>query len=109
MSLIQQGDVLIKSIENLPKNLKKVERNNGKWGRNRYILAEGEVTGHCHAICEEIDLYEDENGNLFMSNSDKVTVEHEEHGNVEVPNGTWKIDIVQEYDHFAEEAHKVAD
>jgi len=107
--MIQQGDVLIKKISHLPSNLKKVERKIVGGNKPRFILAEGETTGHAHAICEDVGLFIDETGNLFMSSDKQVIVEHEEHGNVEVSAGTFKIDIVQEYDHFAEEARKVAD
>jgi len=97
--LIQQGDVLIQKVNEVKgKKLKHL------------TLAEGEVTGHSHKITEgDADLYEHE-GTLFLSvKSDKAVLTHEEHHAVEIPKGDYKIGIVQEYDHFAEEAKNVAD
>lgn len=102
--LIQQGDVLIKSIKTLPKNLKKVERT-----ARGYVLAEGEVTGHYHAIADEIELFEDENGNLFIKNNKEATLNHDEHKPDTIPPGIWEVGKVNEYDHFEEAARKVAD
>jgi len=108
MNFIQQGDVLIKRVDSIPTGANKVGRNHGKYGRGRYILAEGETTGHAHAITQEVELFE-KDGILYMKNNDQVEVEHEEHGNVQVPDGIWRVDIVQEYDHFEEEARRVMD
>jgi hypothetical protein len=103
--LIQQGDVLIRSVSKMPKNLKKVERK-----ARGFVLAEGEVTGHAHVIESDIDLMLDEaSGKMFMHNDSEVTVKHEEHHHVDVPAGDWELGIVKEYDHFAEEARKVQD
>ena len=104
---LQQGDVLLKSVSKLPDG-KKVGRSQSQYGRNRYILAEGEVTGHCHAICDEVQLVEVD-GVLYMKNDSQVELQHEEHGNIDVPAGIWEVGIVQEYDHFEEEARNVAD
>ncbi|MFW6272316.1 MAG: hypothetical protein ACOC2U_00880 [bacterium] len=103
MNFLQQGDVLIKKIEKLPKNKNEVKRK-----KNGYILADGEVTGHAHRIDDDIDLFENNNV-LYMKNDHEVTLTHEEHGDVQIPDGIWQIGIVQEYDHFAEVARQIAD
>lgn len=100
---IQQGDVFMRKIENIPSSVKKVNRSH-----RGYVLAEGEVTGHAHVIGDDIDLFENEN-NKFFSSDKEVELVHEEHGNVKIPEGNWEVRIVQEYDHFAEEAKRVAD
>jgi hypothetical protein len=106
----QQGDVLIKTDEDLvlPADAKPVEPKGG-----RLILAEGEATGHAHAIeaCDEAQLFCTPAGELFLqvTGEKPVTVKHEEHKAVEVPPGTYFIDIVQEYDYFEDEARKVED
>jgi hypothetical protein len=104
---IQQGDVLLKSVSKLPEG-KKIGRQYTGYGRGRFILAEGEVTGHCHAICDDVTMV-DANGVMYLQNDKPVELGHEEHHNVEVPAGIWEIGIVQEYDHFAEEAKNVKD
>lgn len=102
--LLQQGDVLLKSVKKIPAGTKKVKRQERGW-----VLAEGEVTGHAHVIDEDIDLILDEAGTMFMSNDAPVTIKHEEHKHITVPAGNWEIGIVKEYDHFAEESRRVQD
>jgi hypothetical protein len=95
----QQGDVLIKKVSEIK----------GK-KLNHLTLAKGEATGHHHTITEgDAELYESE-GTLFLKvNSEKATLTHQEHKTIELPKGNYEIGIVQEYDHFAEEAKKVRD
>lgn len=104
-NFLQQGDVLIKSIADFPEGLIRVKSQGG-----RLILAEGEATGHVHAIAEapSIELFEKDDI-LYLKNSIKALVEHEEHGEVVVPPGLWEIDKVKEYDHFDEESRRVSD
>jgi len=106
---IQQGDVCFKRIDNLPEGLTKVQRRVVGKPEERYIIAEGEYTGHAHAIVDEVDLMT--NGTtMYLKNDYNVKVDHEEHKAItNLPPGIWEIGIVQEYDHFAEEAKKVAD
>lgn len=95
----QQGDVILKRTTNL----------RGK-KLNHLVLAEGEKTGHKHQIIEgDAELYED-NGTLYLRvNSDQAILAHEEHKHQVIEKGDYQIGIVQEYDHFAEEARNVAD
>lgn len=44
----RQGDVLFIPINKIPKDAKAVTRDN----RGRIVLAEGEKTGHAHAVCD---------------------------------------------------------
>ena len=96
---IQQGDVVIA----------KVDKIKGK-KLNHLTLAKGEKTGHHHTITEgEAELYE-ENGTLYLRiNSENATLTHQEHKPIVIEKGDYEIGIVQEYDHFAEEARRVAD
>jgi hypothetical protein len=97
--LYQQGDVLISKIDKVK----------GK-KLNHCVLAEGEVTGHCHQVTQgEAELYQHE-GTLFLRvKSDECTVTHEEHSKVVLPRGDYQIEIVKEYDHFSEEIRNVKD
>ena len=75
--VIRQGDVAVVVSGGKPPvgKLTKVKRENG-----RVILAHGEVTGHAHAICEEdVDLFVDEEGNLFLQAGTEAALTHEEH------------------------------
>ena len=70
------------------------------------ILALGESTGHFHeAHGDGVALYDD--GVLEAPHGAEVT--HQEHLPVAVPPGIYDRSIVQEFDHFAEEARNVAD
>lgn len=97
--LIQQGDVLIKKVSAVA----------GK-KLNHLTLAKGEHTGHHHTITEgDATLYE-ENGVLYLHvDSKQAILTHQEHSPVTIPRGDYEIGIVQEYDHFAEEARNVQD
>ena len=101
--LIQQGDVLFKKVSVIPNDAKVIKRQN-----RGYVLAEGEVTGHAHVIKSGVKLYES-NNIKYLKNDNSVEVNHEEHHAVNIPEGVWEINIVKEYDHFAEEAKNVRD
>ena len=97
--LIQQGDVLIKKV-------------NGIKGKklNHLTLAVGEATGHHHTITEgDAELYELDGVLYLRVNSEEATLTHQEHKPVVIPRGEYEIGIVEEYDHFAEEARNVVD
>lgn len=73
---------------------------------DRAILADGERTGHFHeAHGDGVALYDD--GVLEAPHGAQVT--HQEHAPVTIVPGTYERHIVQEYDHFAEEARSVVD
>lgn len=73
---------------------------------DRAILAHGEHTGHFHeAHGEGVALYDD--GVLDAPHGADVI--HQEHATITIPPGTYQRSIVQEYDHFAEEARNVSD
>jgi hypothetical protein len=72
----------------------------------RAILAEGESTGHFHEVHGSgVAFYDDG----VLEAPQGATVTHQEHAPVTIPPGTYGRSIVQEYDHFKEEARNVAD
>lgn len=100
MKLYQQGDCLLKSTKTIPVDAHKL---------NHTILAHGEATGHRHmAVAEDAELYE-RNGVLYLSIPSGSRVQHEEHHAIDVPPGVYQVDLVREYDHFAEDARSVVD
>lgn len=102
---LQQGDVFIQPVESIPNGANPVAATS-----RGYVLAEGEVTGHAHVIDKVADLeFVEKDGMFYIKNKTPVTVKHEEHKPVTIPAGTWQIRGVREYDHFAEEARRVAD
>ena len=101
---IQQGDVLLKRIDKLPKSLEKI---------NHLILAEGETTGHAHVI-EQTEgtatLFKEEKGNLFLLiKNGQVVLKHQEHKNIIIDPGIYKIGRVLEYDWDSHEQKIIRD
>lgn len=105
-TLYQQGDILVVKVDELPDGTtEKLDHG---------VLAEGEMTGHAHRL--DADLVAQGivqllkiNGELYMRALKEVQVTHEEHNPVTIPPGDYKVEGVREYDHFAEEARRVAD
>jgi len=104
----QQGDILFNPIgkDEIPENLKPHESN---------ILAEGEATGHKHAIllsCLDMpgnSVHVDEEGNKIIINASAIQIRHEEHGEVELEPGQWRVGHVNEFDHVEQMARPVPD
>jgi len=104
--LIQQGDVLFFEVESTPKGLTKVK--NARSGL--VTFAEGEATGHHHScVADGVELMEDKEGTMWCVVEKESTVSHQEHGEVKLTPGTYKIGIVREVDPFADEIRNVAD
>ena len=90
---VRQGDVLLLPVEaDLPHGARALPR-----VRGRVVLAEGEVTGHAHAI-------RGAGATLLAAGDDRwlrvtvpVTLDHEEHAPIEVGPGTYRVVIQREY------------
>jgi len=100
---IQHGDVLLKPVERLPKGVIQ-HKNNG-----RLVVAEGEATGHAHVITDLGAVLWELKGDLYLEVAEIVTITHEEHKPLEIPEGIYQIGRVQEYDYFQEMARRVID
>lgn len=102
----QQGDVLLRKLNNKPSGLKKI----GKKGIT--TLAEGEHTGHHHSIFDsDVALLESPDGMRYVENKNDFEVElkHQEHNPIKVPSGIHQIGIVREHDYFLEMVRPVVD
>ena len=100
--LYQQGDILIERTEEIPEQLDSIPPKNG-----RYILAEGEATGHAHAITDNISLLKDlSTGSLYCVADDSFTLRHEEHKPITIPPGLYIVRQVREYDYFKVEKNQ---
>lgn len=101
MKMWQQGDVLLFAVDKLPAIAQR---------REDGVLAEGEVTGHAH-VAEglDVEVYEDDDGVLWMSAPNGATVTHEEHKPISLPEGSYRIGAVREYDYLREETRRVYD
>lgn len=48
-------------------------------------------------------------GEKYIEIVEPTELRHEEHRPITIPEGYYKIEIVREYDHFAEESRQVMD
>jgi hypothetical protein len=91
--MFRQGDVLVIPVGELPANLCPVKRD----ARGRLILAEGEVTGHAHAISASgAEMFADpkatsEAADRYLRLRSTVTLDHEEHGQIVLPPGDYVV------------------
>jgi hypothetical protein len=100
MDWICHGDVQVKP-SSIPKNAKKI---------NTDILQHGEATGHAHRLYgDKFTVYETPEKQKYLKLVKPVALRHEEHKEIVIAPGTYRIDITREYDHFEEEARKVID
>lgn len=96
-NLIRQGDVLVRRISALPKNLKPAPAENG-----RYVLAHGEATGHHHsfAFSDRVALFREDGsgGGLFLTISGgAAALEHQEHTALVLQPGHYEVVRQREY------------
>jgi len=101
---IQHGDVLLQRVETLPKGVKIVARRNGI-----IIVAEGEMTGHHHVIAERGATLMELQGELYLEVTEPVTITHEEHKSLPIPEGIYRIGIVKEYDYLRDMERQIRD
>jgi hypothetical protein len=88
----RQGDVLLIEVDEIPEEAKSEPRS------GRIVLAEGEATGHAHAIHERDARTFTHDGERFLLTKSKAQLIHEEHGPIEVPEGAWRVVIQREYE-----------
>jgi hypothetical protein len=102
--VILHGDVIIERINSLPNdfnNYKKVEDN---------CLAHGELTGHMHKLFgDEFELKEDTNNIKYLRLVKPIALRHQEHREITLPPGEYRIGIQREYDPFEKLIRQVQD
>jgi len=101
---IQQGDVLFAKVDKLPVGCVAVVRQRGD-----LVIAEGESTGHRHIIMDKTATLWELRGDLYLEVTDPVVLTHDEHKELPIPVGVYKVGIVQEYDHFNDVIRDVRD
>jgi hypothetical protein len=90
----RQGDVFLARIDELPDELRPVPRDAG-----RVVLADGDATGHAHAIADagaELLTSGLEERFLRIVN-DFATLTHEEHAPITLPRGAYRVVRQREY------------
>lgn len=96
----QQGDVIIRKCNGIPKTAKKLDH---------LVLAEGEVTGHMHKIVAGQAMLYMLGAAMYLKVLENAKLFHDEHREFDIPPGAYIVDKVKEYDHFLEETREVAD
>jgi hypothetical protein len=106
--IYRQGDVLIQRVACIPASTAPVARVDG-----RIILAEGEMTGHHHAIADDaaallVEVGGAEDADRFLRIDAEVSLTHEEHDAIDLPRGDYRVRRQREYEPAAP-PHDVAD
>ena len=101
----QQGDVRIERVEKIPDGEIVQPDNRG------YVLAEGEVSGHCHKIdaVKNMTMIKTADGTLYMRVTKTVPLKHDEHFIHIIEPGEYKVGKILERDHFTRITREVTD
>ena len=95
--IFAQGDLLIERVEDvLPSGAEVHPTADGA-----VVLAEGEATGHRHAIYDAVTMFRDDGlardipGGLYIGHvlvvGDSARIQHDEHAPIDLPKGTWRV------------------
>lgn len=97
--LYRQGDILLKPIKSIPKDVKKKD----------LILALGEATGHMHQFIDPnlVSVYE-LNAQQFVEVYEQAPLVHNEHDTLQIEKGIYEVVRQREVD-LLNEIHKVID
>lgn len=100
------GDVVL-FYEDLPKNFDSLEK--VKAG----IVALGEATGHLHQIQGEAGFFDlrldPSTQTKFLKVIAPVRIAHQEHREIELPPGNYRIGVQREYDPWSKRSRAVVD
>lgn len=93
---IRQGDVMLATVQSVPDGFKKEREVSSE------IVARGEVTGHYHEIvCDDsensISVYVNNAGVLCYHLAQPAVIRHQEHGEIQLPTGTYIYEPQREY------------
>lgn len=103
--IYQQGDVILEKVHGLPKGVRVKPDDRG------YVLAEGEVTGHCHKITEveNVVMVKTDGGQIYLSVKTRTPLKHDEHTLITIEPGDYRVRKVMERDHFSRITREVID
>ena len=90
----RQGDILfVKMDETISGD--KIARDT----QNRLVVAEGEATGHAHAIHDDkVTMYRNDVLNrAWVVVEEQANVVHEEHDTITLESGTWRVIYQRQY------------
>jgi len=104
MKNYRHGDLMVKEISELPKQLKKLNHN---------VLAHGE-SGHRHVVVADrpasVELLESIDGKTYMKVlGGNASLTHEEHKTITITPGFYVVEHETEFDYFQAEIKRVRD
>ena len=104
----QQGDVILEVVDRVPGDARELPP-----GPRGHVLAEGESTGHAHALeaTPHVRLYE-RDGVLYLRvepEGGPAELRHEEHQTQVLPPGAYRVGLVQTVDPFTRMRRAVLD
>lgn len=102
MKIYRHGDLLIREIKELPKDLKKLEHT---------TLALGEATGHHHTLIKTkgVQVYENEQLLKFFVVKEPTDLTHQEHKTIVIEPAKYEVIIEREFDPFSDLIRQVKD
>ena len=101
---VRQGDLFLKRIRKPSLKGATPEKADG----GRYVIIEGEATGHAHAVpSANTAIFAFEAGRRVLQVSKDTTLSHEEHGAISLREGFYEI--VRQREYTAEAPRYVAD
>jgi hypothetical protein len=89
---LRQGDVLLVPVDEIPVEARPLRRTGG-----RVVLAEGEVTGHAHAIRSSAATLLGTGDERYLRVAAPVSLDHEEHAQIAIGAGMYRVVIQREY------------
>jgi len=98
----RHGDLFYKKIDNF--------KGESVFKGNKFVLAEGEVTGHCHTLEGEFEILEDmDKGIRAIKVLKPSVITHQEHKTIELQPATYIEIREKEYNYFDKEIQRVVD
>ena len=95
---------MLHPLKDAPKGLKKIQQ--GK----QYVLAIGEHTGHKHLlVADRVSVHKDEQGVIYLNINGTAIVTHEEHKQISVVPGWYRLGNEREFDYYLGEIAQVQD
>lgn len=102
------GDVILNQVDAIPR---------GATPKKGNVLQHGEHTGHAHRLFPAVETGSrkptfrlvEKDGTLFAEVFDMTALRHEEHKEILLSPGAYKVGIIREYDPFEKVVRNVQD
>jgi hypothetical protein len=102
------GDVILNSVTEIPKGAKLKEGN---------VLQHGEHTGHAHRLYPAVEVERgkptfrllEKDGTLYAEVTAPTALRHEEHKEILLSPGAYRVGIIREYDPFEKVVRNIMD